>query len=174
MKTLLKSLEAKLRATWLFGARFQHYLEFLNRSQTWSAEQLREYQHQQFQSLLQFALRTVPYYQQRQSAYRAPQVEDLPLLTKAELRQHNPEFVSRKFWRPLLLKAYTSGTTGTPLKLWRSWDSVVQENAFLARQWLWGGYYPGAPRVFLRGEMPVPAEQSSPCLLYTSPSPRDQ
>lgn len=162
MKTLLKSLEARLRASWLFGAKFRRYLEFLNHSQNWSADQLRHYQHQQFQSLLHFALRTVPYYQQRQSAYRSPQVEDLPLLTKAELRQHNPEFVSRKFWRPLLIKAFTSGTTGTPLKLWRSWDSVIRENAFLIRHWQWGGYTPGAPRVFLRGDMPVPAHQSRP------------
>ena len=56
----------------------------------------------------------------------------------------------------------TSGTTGTPLSVFRSSKSVLIENAFIRRHWEWGGFRQGMRRATLRGEMVVPLDRSRP------------
>lgn len=62
-------------------------------------------------------------------------------------------------WNPV---GKTSGTTGTPLSVFRSPKSVLMENAFLRRHWEWGGYRRGMRRATLRGEMVVPLDRTHP------------
>jgi phenylacetate-coenzyme A ligase PaaK-like adenylate-forming protein len=64
--------------------------------------------------------------------------------------------------RPWTIIGRTSGTSGTPLQVFRSVESVLWEQAFLERQFRWSGYRPGMRRAYLRGDMPVAAEASSP------------
>jgi len=51
--------------------------------------------------------------------------------------------------RPWHSVGKTSGTTGTPLSVFRSPKSILMENAFLRRHWGWGGYRNGMPRATL-------------------------
>jgi phenylacetate-CoA ligase len=56
-------------------------------------------------------------------------LKDWPLLEKTSLRASSEDFIAPGAW--LRLPAATGGTTGIPLKLWRSLESVVAEQIFL-------------------------------------------
>lgn len=56
----------------------------------------------------------------------------------------------------------TSGTTGTPLAVLRSAESVLMEQAFVRRHWGWGGYRDGMARATLRGDVVADASRAGP------------
>ena len=60
----------------------------------------------------------------------------------------------------------TSGTTGSPLEIFRNYDSVLYENAFLRRHWSWSGFKRGMRRATLRGDIVVPIDQRTPPYWY--------
>ncbi len=86
----------------------------------------------------------------------------LPYLEKDTIRKHADEFVPVNSHKKLLIRASTSGTTGTPLRLYRTCNSIVQEHAYLWRQFSWAGCRPGDKTVALRGDMVVPSSQHNP------------
>ncbi len=74
----------------------------------------------------------------------------------------NPEKFINNSYRGLIIKGNTSGTTGTPLKILQSKESVEKERAFANRQREWAGYKKGDKRAWIRGEMIVPIDQVKP------------
>jgi len=60
----------------------------------------------------------------------------------------------------------TSGSTGTPLEVFRSVDSAVWEHAFHLQHWRWAGLRPGEWQVVLRGDPVVPLERQDPPFWY--------
>jgi phenylacetate-CoA ligase len=94
-------------------------------------------------------------------------LQELPIISKTDLleREHDyyPTLGLDRVWTP---KGRTSGTTGTPLEVFRSLDSVIWENAFIQRHWTWSGYTPGMRRATLRGDAIVPVGQASPPFWY--------
>jgi phenylacetate-CoA ligase len=56
----------------------------------------------------------------------------------------------------------TSGTTGTPLDIFRSYDSTLWEQAFCRQHWAWAGWRPGETQLVLRGDLVVPVERGRP------------
>jgi len=63
---------------------------------------------------------------------------------------------------PWTIKGKTSGTTGTPLEVFRSLDSVIWENAFINRHWSWSGFQKGMKRATLRGDAIISIHQKQP------------
>lgn len=94
-------------------------------------------------------------------------LRELPITTKNDLlkNQHDyyPALGLRRAWTAM---GMTSGTTGTPLEIFRSLDSVIWENAFIQRYWTWSGYKLGVKRATLRGDAIVPVDQVSPPFWY--------
>ncbi|MBI4205190.1 MAG: phenylacetate--CoA ligase family protein [Betaproteobacteria bacterium] len=129
------------------------------------AAQLDILQEQLLRSTLESARRRIPAYR----ALRLPErnlrrhLQELPIISKNDLLTRRREFYPvpglERAWS---IKGMTSGTTGTPLKILRSLDSVIWENAFLQRHWAWSGYKPGMRRATLRGDAIAPVEQTSP------------
>jgi phenylacetate-CoA ligase len=64
--------------------------------------------------------------------------------------------------RPWTIIGRTSGTSGTPLQVFRSLESVLWENAIVERHFRWSGYRPGMPRAYLRGDLVVPIDRTAP------------
>lgn len=67
----------------------------------------------------------------RQTAHgrgRSANLADWPILTKDAVRDHPDDFVLPRRMR---IPAGTGGTTGIPLRLWRSAENVAAEQAFL-------------------------------------------
>lgn len=63
---------------------------------------------------------------------------------------------------PWLAVGRTSGTTGAPLAVLRSAESVRMEQAFVKRHWGWGGYRDGMVRATLRGDLVVDPARTRP------------
>jgi phenylacetate-CoA ligase len=113
--------------------------------QAWSYDQDHFWHCQEtcFRRSYDHARREVPYYRGRPLAYRdlspsgglLESLQQLPLLDKAVLRDHNTEFWSAR--KPLLLTEHrTSGSTGTPLRITaslneRALTQAILENWFL-------------------------------------------
>lgn len=53
----------------------------------------------------------------------------LPILTKDMIREHAVEMLTEPKWK--MVKAKTSGTTGTPLQVFETWPSLWREQAYL-------------------------------------------
>ena len=93
---------------------------------------------------------------------RARQIADWPLLEKDSVRESPTHFLRAPRWRTI--PASTSGTTGLPLQLFRSYASISAEQA--AIDWLYfaRGYNPRKSRVaVLRGEnIKLPSDKTPP------------
>lgn len=89
--------------------------------------------------------------------------DNYPIISKTDLLNNQELYYphgGHSF--PWTVKGKTSGTTGTPLEVFRSMDSVLWENAFLKRHWSWSGFTEGMKRATLRGDNIVPLEQDKP------------
>jgi phenylacetate-CoA ligase len=71
--------------------------------------------------------------------------------------------------RPWHSLGRTSGTTGSPLELLRSYDSVLWEQAFWRQHWRWAGWQPGQTQAVVRGDVVVPAAQTEPPFWFDDP-----
>jgi phenylacetate-CoA ligase len=134
----------------------------------WPERDLLELRRTLLQRTLAAAIRRIPLYRNIRLPAERRDVErvladEFPVVSKAELLKSPEAFYPRRArGAPWRIPGRTSGTTGTPLTVYRSLDSVVWENAFIRRHWHWSGYRAGMPRATLRGDMVVPLERSAP------------
>lgn len=155
---------ALLRDNWLS----QTIVHRLRRHETFDPEQLRRLTAHKLYATLQNAIRQLPYYAGVSpdfSVAEAPQVlrEAFPIVTKETLLAHDDRlYPNGGVARPWQTLGRTSGTTGTPLTVIRSAESLLMEQAFIKRHWRWGGWHEGMRRATLRGEMVVDLAQSAP------------
>ncbi len=78
-------------------------------------------------------------------------IDQLPIITKTDLRDHvNDMFIGQRFNQT---KAYTSGTSGSPLQVYRDYRSMIEEWAYQWRQRVNFGHQPGMKTVVLRGDL---------------------
>jgi phenylacetate-CoA ligase len=140
----------------------------LRRNEALDHEQLARMQAALLQRTLQSAIARLPYYAGISpdfSADEAPAVlrSAFPVIDKQTLLA-NPDTLyphrgERKPWEAV---GKTSGTTGTPLSIFRSIESLLLEHAFVKRHWTWAGFQDGMPRATLRGDMVVNVERKEP------------
>lgn len=90
-------------------------------------------------------------------------VTQFPIIEKRDLTERPAEhYPHGNTPRPWTIVGRTSGTSGTPLQVFRSLESVLWENAIVERHFRWSGYRPGMRRAFLRGDLVVPIERTTP------------
>lgn len=142
-------------------ARGRKYVErhvFLERSQWWNAERLREFQWLELKKLLALVFASVPYLARK---YRAAGIapEDvkgwsdfrrLPTLTREEINAHGPELCSTTYKGPLLPHA-TGGSTGVPTRFFRTYESYDWRLAAKDRAYSWTGWRLGERALYLWG-----------------------
>ena len=86
-----------------------------------------------------------------------------PIVSKTDLLRDRALYYPRGGRAlPWTIKGKTSGTTGTPLEVFRSLDSVRWEHAFKKRHWAWSGFKDGMRRASLRGDAIVPLNRTEP------------
>jgi len=118
--------------------------------------------HLQFQKLkrtLIHAYKNVPYYRTRfqkeglnpDSFSKLSDIQDYPFLDKQMLRDNIDSLVRNRITRKLWPPVYTGGTTGTPLRLYRSASDYGRERAFLEYSQRMMGIDPFAKLVYMRG-----------------------
>jgi phenylacetate-CoA ligase len=121
---------------------------FLEKSQWFSEEKLKNYQLERLRLVLEHAYLNVPYYRSLFQKLRlTPQdfndLEDLkkiPTLTRETLRINFNELVAEnaKKFKPVLFK--TSGSTGNPTEFYLDKRSNALEFCYYWRYWSWAGY----------------------------------
>lgn len=122
----------------------EHY-KFLLESQFWSEEQILRYQTLMLQNILKEAFLNVPYYielsKNTNLDYRdIKTLEDLkylPILEKKHIRGNEQQFIHKNIKSRNLLRTNTSGTTGTPMKLYYTKNSFSMRWAFELRLRKW-------------------------------------
>lgn len=95
----------------------------------------------------------------------------LPIIDREMIRDHVDEIYTG--WKKWKVKGYTSGTTGTPLTVLRTYDDIAKEQAFIRHYRQTKGFKLGEPLLSMRGVLgkSVDYEYSKPAnTLYISSS----
>ncbi len=157
----------KVRKIHLSPLRIYSRLRFYLKSQYWDRETIERYQFQKVRDILIHAGDNVPYYRELFRSVRFdPQkfkslkdIEQIPLLDKENIRKNPEKFIAdhqhtiHGYWK------YTTGSTGTPLKLFLDKGCHINKYAATLRAYHWAGYTPGK-RAFLLVETEGPGKVS--------------
>lgn len=138
-----------------YGKEFRKTRAFLEKSQWWNQDRLRKYQWEKIKQLLEHSYQNVPFYQERfkklglcpDDIRSFEDFRKIPPLTKDDLKNNLEKLKASNFekWRPIETK--TGGTTGSPVKLYRSKNSDVFVSAIYWRGYNWAGYFYGDKRI---------------------------
>lgn len=140
----------------------------LRSHERYTAEELRSISRRLLMRTLRAATRKIPFYRDIKIDASDKEAESIlvnafPIITKHDLLSKKGVLYPNrgKAW-PWTIIGETGGTTGSPVRLLRSYQSIVWQNAFIKRQWSWVGFRDGMARAILRGDMVVPVEKKEP------------
>ncbi len=136
----------------------------LQRSQWWDRERLEALRLRRLRQLLAAAAAAVPFWARRfaaagldPAAVRSfADLAALPVLSKAEIRRHGEELLSRRHPRSALVPAKTGGSTGEALRIWCDRRGVQRRAGAAMRADTWSGWRPGEPVASVWGNPPRP------------------
>ncbi len=148
-------LEKKVRYNYLFT----NELRAIRAQRNSEPLALRTLQEQRFVTLVQRAYRKSPFYRHLYDLHGVDiskvkalsDIERLPVITKDTIRNHvGAIFIGSRLNRST---AHTSGTTGSPMTLFRDYQSITKEAAYLWAHRISFGYEVGMKTVTLRGNL---------------------
>jgi len=146
-----RSVAASLRGYWLrswrYGPETDRLVDEVLERDQWRDDQWQIWREERLARILHRAATRVPYYREQWSARRQrgdraswERLENWPILSKAPLRENPAAFVADDCDVRRMFPVETSGTLGTPLRLWRSRPTERSWYAiFEARLRLWNG-----------------------------------
>lgn len=146
------------------GMTFKKIFSELELTQYFSESKIKDWQDERLSLLVRHVYENVPYYNKIFNKLRltpddikdADDFKKLPLLTKEDVRRNTKDLLASNVNRFFRAKAFTSGTSGKPLKLYRDLYSINFENAILWRQRKWGGVGLSDKIAVLRDNLAVP------------------
>ena len=135
------------------------YFSWLQKTQWLSRSKLDEIQRKRLRLLLEHAFRNVPFHGKMFKAKglkpsdikSAEDLQKLPIVTKADIRNNFHEFLSRDFRRYGPVPNSTSGSTGEPFRYCIDRKSVAIARAAMWRGWGYAGYGLGDKVAVLAG-----------------------
>jgi phenylacetate-CoA ligase len=140
----------------------------LQSTEKWSADRRKVLRDELLHSSLARAAESIPAYSFLRGKVPRTGLTDfirrnLPIVDKADLIAQRSRYYPRGGQPlPWWSVGKTSGTTGTPLDIFRSLDSTIWEHAFHVQHWRWAGFRMGERQVVLRGDLIVPVTKSRP------------
>ena len=143
------------------GLRRRRTLTYLNeyqRDQWLAPEQIAALQWERLKLLLEHCQREVPYYRRRWRELGVTPADirnlddyaRLPVLTKADIRNHFDDLKADS-WRDRLLYKATGGSTGEPMRFGYTRESNDRRTAVMWRGYDWAGSRMGRRTLFLWG-----------------------
>jgi len=140
------------------------YWKELEKTQYLSTQELLDIQLRRLKELIAYVWEHNDFYRQRMEAAdltpaAVKSVSDLaglPVLTKAEVREHTRSLLSRGFDPQMLQKAKTGGSTGKALELYFTEECSELRNACARRADCWTGWRPGEPIAACWGNPKLP------------------
>lgn len=178
----LRSVAASSRGLylrrWRYGPETDGLVEEALERESWSASRWRTWQEERLAFVLHRAATRVPYYSEqwarrRRGGDRASfqHLENWPVLEKETLRSQPLSFIADDCEPRRMFHERTSGTTGTPLELWWSRQTVRAWFAlFDARTRVWNGVSRKDPWAILGGQPVIgPAARRPPFWVVNAP-----
>ena len=155
---------------WRYGPETERLIAEAFEREHWSAEQWKLWQQKRLADVLERAATLVPYYREYwlQRRRRGDQsswevLENWPILKKEVLRENPLGFVADDCDVRRMYREHTSGTTGKPLNLWWTRQTVRAWYAlFEARVRMWHGVSRNDNWAILGGQLVTPFRQSQP------------
>jgi phenylacetate-CoA ligase len=170
LRTVGASLWGFRLRRWRYGPDAERLVAEALERESWPAERWRAWQEEKLAQVLERAAGQVPFYR-RQWAERRRRgdraavdlLANWPILGKASVRERPEDFVADDCDRRRMYAEHTSGTTGTPLRLWWSRSTVRRWYAiFEARARRWNGVGREDRWAILGGQLVVPARRTRP------------
>ncbi len=170
----VQSFAASARGYQLQSRRYGPETEALVREalerDSWDSARWKTWQEERLALVLHQAATRVPYYREhwarrRREGDRASWdiLANWPILSKQEVRNNPRAFLAEGSGPERLFEAETSGTTGMPLRLWQSRDTLVSWYAlFEARIRRWNGVTLRDRWAHLGGQRVTPIERRRP------------
>lgn len=127
------------------GESVHKYLRLLRDAESWSDEQMKDFQQQRLQQLLTYASKEVPFYRNwfndQQLDPNMVTLEQLPIVDKALMRQEGiNRFSSEHFPKKERKVTRSGGSTGEPFSFYETKLSYSVNMAAKLRTWYQAGY----------------------------------
>lgn len=167
----------QLPARWRWGRTYPEFRELASAAESWSPEEIEQYQVKQLRRSLHHAMSTCAYYQRtfQQAGFKPEHVRTLrqfalcPSIEKRDLIDHLPEMVSSEVPASRRLYLTTGGSTGVPAGFYlEKGVSRPKEQAFLEAMWRRAGYEDGMRLAVIRGH--VTSSGSKGRVVYHDPT----
>jgi phenylacetate-CoA ligase len=170
----LRSVAASLRGLyldyWRYGSETDRLVDEAFDRETWTPGQWKSWGEERLAYVLHRAATRVPYYRQQWAARRrrgdmAPWdcLENWPILVKDPIRDNPSAFVADDCNIRRMFREHTSGTTGKPLSLWWSMETVRKLYALSeARIRYWNGVSRRDRWAMIGGQLVTPVSQRQP------------
>lgn len=170
MRSSAASLHGYRQRSWRFGPETPELVQQALERDFWSAEQWETWKRERLAFVLNRAATRVPYYREmwaerrRQGDNASWEVlENWPILEKEVLRRKPRAFVADDCDTRRMSYGHTSGTTGTPIDLWKSRKTMRAVYALaLARTRGWYGVRQTDRWAKLGGQVVIPGKQLKP------------
>lgn len=132
---------------WRYGFDTEKRVERAIERESWSSKEWKAWREERLAYVLHRAAHKVPYYRAHWEERRrkgdqssCEQLENWPILEKEDLRQHPKAFVADDCNPSLMFHKTTSGTTGKPVQVWKSRETVKEWYALFEARWRgWNG-----------------------------------
>lgn len=166
-RSLVASARGYYLDWWRYNDRTEVLVEEALERDYWSLEQWANWRAERLENLLSYAASSVPQYRkfwsEDNSQANRLDLKSWPILEKATLREHGTEFLADGNRKKLMFHEHTSGTTGTPLDLWITRESVREWYALVeARHRRWYGLTRKDRWAILGGQLVVPVGRQKP------------
>ena len=170
LRTVPASLRGLYLLRWRYGAETQKLIESALERESWAPEAWKDWQEERLARLLHRASACVPYYREQWSRRRragdksdTEQLRNWPILERQEVRVNPRAFVADDCNTRRMFHEHTSGTTGTPMDLWWTRETVRSWYALMEARWrLWYGVSRRDRWAILGGQLVTPATQRRP------------
>lgn len=170
MRSSAVSLHGFHLRSWRFGPETPRLIEGALERDHWTQQQWQDWQEERLAYVLHRAATCVPYYREQWAERRRKgdsssweYLENWPVLEKEAVRSHPRAFVADDCETRRMFCGHTSGTTGTPIDLWRSRKTMRTLYALsTARTRGWHGVKQKDRWAKLGGQVVTPGRQSEP------------
>jgi phenylacetate-CoA ligase len=174
MPWVVRNLAASARGAILQRLRYGHETEALVQAalerEYWSLEQWKLYQEERLSIILHRAATLVPFYRDQWSQRRRQgdsasweYLENWQILEKNDVRRTPRAFVAEDHDVRSMVHDHTSGTTGTPVHIYQTYEMVRAWYALFEARWRrWYGVSLESRWAILGGQLVCPIQQKKP------------
>jgi phenylacetate-CoA ligase len=151
------------------GKEYAKLVDVIDKQYDFSSDELQKFQSNSLREIIRLCFQHVPYYRNKykdiNGLFEIESINSLkkfPLLEKSELRKNPEDFLNEKHHKKNIFNIHTTGTTGTPLKIYCN-SSVRQKNyAFYERFLRHSGIDYKKKRATFGGRIIVASDQQKP------------